>query len=134
MIASCSHTNALRSGGLSLGRRRWRFNGREIMTENNPAYAFHCAEDGDYARIEAAETGASSWTYNLPIASHFPHGAVPPPFFYLSMLGIILSLLIYAPLLIRHLRESRSRGARGDLLSILGLLLCGFRDATAFWL
>ena len=104
-----------------VGAPSLRFNGREIMTESNPAFAFHCAEDGNYARIEAAETGAASRSYSLPVTSHFPHSPVPPPFFYLSMLGIILSLLIYAPLLIRRLRESR--GARADLLSILGCFL-----------
>jgi len=109
-----------------IGAPSLRFNGREILTDSNPAFAFHCAEDGDFAQIEAAETGAASRSYSLPVASHFPHGAVPPPFFYLSMLGIILSLLIYAPLLIRHLRESRSRGARADLLSILGCFFVVF--------
>lgn len=109
-----------------VGAASVRFNGREILSDSNPAYSRHCAEDGDISALDVVDESGMSETYHLAIASHFPHDAVPPPFFYLSTLGIILSLLIYAPLLARQLRESRSRGARGDLLSILGCFFVVF--------
>ena len=109
-----------------VGAQSLRFNGREIITEGNPASADHCAEDGEYAQIEVFDQDGESADYSLPIASHFPHSAVPPPFFYLSTLGIVLGALIYIPLLARQLRERRSRDARADAVSILGCFFVVF--------
>jgi len=108
------------------GAQSLRFNGREIVTDSNPASADHCAEDGEYAQIEVVDQDGESTAYGLPIASRFPHSTVPPPFFYLSTLGIILGVLIYLPLLARRLRECRSRDMRSDMISILGCFFVVF--------
>ena len=103
-----------------------RYQDREFATASNPASSFHCAEDGDYAQFEVIEASGARQAYRLPIASHFPHSAVPPPYFYVSILGILLGLLVYVPLLARGLREYPRRNARADALSIFGCFFVVF--------
>lgn len=103
-----------------------RFKDREVASARNPAAGHHCAEDGDLATVEVFREDGESNSYSLPIASIFPHSAVPPPYFYLSTLGIVLGLLIYVPLLARHLRERRRRGLRADMISIFGCFFVVF--------
>lgn len=109
-----------------VGAPSLRYKSREFEAELNPASSVHCAEDGDSAIFEVIEADGQSREYRLPIVSHFPHKAVPPPFFYLSSLGILLGLLIYGPLLARHLRDCRKRSARADAVSILGCFFMVF--------
>lgn len=109
-----------------VGATSVRYKSREFEAELNPASSVHCAEDGNYAAIEVVGAAGESSEYRLPIISHFPHKAAPPPFFYVSLLAILLSLLIYGPLLARHLRECRKRNARADAVSILGCFFMVF--------
>lgn len=123
-----------------IGARSVRFNGRAIASENNPAQAEHCAEDGETARLEVANVAGDSASYALPIHSLFPHRSVPPPYVHLSLVGIVLSLLIYGPLAARHAQWFRSRESRADAAAILGCftvvlvlyLPFGF-DSSAHW-
>lgn len=103
-----------------VGAQSVRFKGREISVDSNPASGEHCAEDGEYAQIEVIDQGGESKAYGLAIASLFPHRIVPPPFFYLSLAGIVLGVLIFVPLLARQARRWRSRNIRADTVSILG--------------
>ena len=122
------------------GAQSVHFNGRETATESNPAFADHCAEDGDFAKIEVLDVDGESADYSLPISSRFPHSAVPPPFFYVSLLGIVLGALIYLPLLARRLQECRIPELRAEVISILGCFFVvlvlylpfGF-DSSAHW-
>ncbi len=111
-----------RIGWSVAGAQSVRFRGREISADINPAFGEHCAEDGDYARIEVFKQDGASKAYGLAVASFFPRSLVPPPFFYLSLLGIILGVLIYLPLLARKAREWRRRDGRADAVSVLGCL------------
>ncbi len=103
-----------------VGAQSIRFNGREISAEINPAYGEHCAEDGEYAQIEVFNQDGKNSVFGLPITSLFPHRAAPPPYFYISLLGIVLGVLIYLPLLARHLRACRGRDVRADAISVAG--------------
>ena len=109
-----------------VGAQSLAFNGREILRDDNPASAEHCAEDGDYAEIEVVNQAGESETYRLAIVSQFPHSAIPPPFFYVSSLGLVLGALVYLPLLSRYWREWRSRDLRADAVSILGCFFVVF--------
>lgn len=97
-----------------------RFNGRAIASENNPTQAEHCAEDGASARLEVENEAGEIASYALPIHSFFPHRSVPPPYFYLSLVGIVLSLLIYIPLAALNARRLWRRESRADAASIFG--------------
>ena len=117
-----------------------RFNGRAIASESNPAQAEHCAEDGAFARLEVENEAGESASYALPIHSLFPHRSVPPPYFYLSLFGIALSLLIYGPMAARHVKRFRRPESRADAAAILGCFFVvlvlyspfGF-DSAAHW-
>lgn len=109
-----------------VGAQSIAFNGREAVARSNPASALHCAEDGDYAVIEIAAANGASKNYRLPIASQFPQSPVPPPFFYVSPLGITLGALIYLPLLARKFREWRRHDWRADAFSIAGCFFTVF--------
>lgn len=122
------------------GARSVRFNGREIADSPNPARAEHCAEDGEFARLEVTTEDGESASYTLPIQSLFPHETVPPPYFTLSLLGIILSLLIFIPLAARQARHFRRRESRADAAAVFGCFFVvlvlylpfGF-DSNAHW-
>ncbi len=103
-----------------VGAAAVRFNVREMAAETNPASALHCAEDGSIAQLDFVDADGESKSYHLPIASQFPQSAPPPPFFYLSLLGIILGLVVYVPIFAQHWRKLRLRQARADLICILG--------------
>lgn len=122
------------------GARSVRFNGREIVDGPDPAQAEHCAEDGEFARLEVTNEDGESASYTLPIQALFPHGTVPPPHFTLSLLGIILSLLICIPLAARHAQRFRRRGDRADAAAVLGCFFVVFVlylpfgfDSSAHW-
>jgi len=122
------------------GARSIHFNGRAILTDENPAYAEHCADDGDVAQIEVLDDAGASESYNLAIPALFPHRAVPPPFFYASLLGILLGIAVYLPLLWRYARERLGRDARTDGLAIGGCFLVVFAlylpfgfDSSGHW-
>lgn len=109
-----------------VGAQSVRFQGREISADINPRSGEHCAEDGEHAQIEVFNQDGESKAYSLAIASLFPSRLVPPPFFYLSLLGIVLGVLIYLPLLAREAREWRRRDGRADAASILGCFFVVF--------
>jgi len=109
-----------------VGAQSVRFKGREISADSNPGSAEHCAEDGEYAQFEVFDQDGESKVYGLAIASLFPGRLVPPPFFYLSTLGIVLGLLIYVPLFARRARECRQRGKRADVVSLIGCFFVVF--------
>lgn len=109
-----------RIGWSVVGAQSVRFRGREIPVETNPASGEHCAEDGEHAQIEVFNHDGESKVYGLAIASLFPSRLAPPPFFYLSLLGIVLGALIYIPLLARQAREWRGKDIRADIVSLLG--------------
>ena len=110
----------------AVGARSIRFNGGEAPLDSNPANADHCAEDGESARIEVVNEYGKSATYRLAIASLFPHRTVPPPFVYWSLFGMVLSLLIFVPLLLRIVQERWRREARTDALAIAGCFFVVF--------
>ena len=114
-----------------VGAQSVRFQGRELSADSNPASGEHCAEVGEYAQIEVFNRDGESKAYGLAIASLFPGRLAPPPFFYLSLLGIVLGALIYVPLLARQARAWRGRNIRADTVSITRLLLCGLRLVSA---
>ena len=123
-----------------VGAQSVRINGREIASESNPAQAEHCAEDGESARLEVANEAGESASYALPIHSFFPHRSVPPPYFYLSLIGIVLSLLIYGPMVARHAQWFRRRESRADAAAIFGCFFVVFVlylpfgfDSSAHW-
>ena len=121
----------VRIGWSVVGAQSLRYKGREASSDSNPAFGEHCAEDGEYAQIEVFRQDGDSKAYGLAIASLFPRSLVPPPFFYLSLLGIVLGILIYLPLLARRARAWRRRDERADAVSILGCFLCGLRFVSA---
>lgn len=102
------------------GAQSVRFQGREISADINPAFGEHCAEDGERAQIEVFNQDGDGKAYGLEIASLFPGRLVPPPFFNLSTLGIVLGLLIYIPFLARQARACRSEDIRADTISLFG--------------
>lgn len=103
-----------------VGAQSINFNGRDVTGQDNPASARHCAEDGEGARFEIVNDWGKSRAYLLAIPAIFPHRAVPPPFFYVSLFGIALGCLIYAPLIWRYARSNWRREARPDALAIGG--------------
>ena len=109
-----------------VGARTIWFNDREVAADANPAYAEHCAEDGHSARIEVMSEDGEIADAILPIPALFPGRALPPPFFYISLLGIALGLLTYAPLLARYVGTLRAREARADGAAIAGCFLAIF--------
>lgn len=123
-----------------VGAQSVRFNGRVIVSEGNPAQAEHCAEDGESARLEVENEAGESASYTLPIQSFFPQRSVPPPYFYLSLVGIVLSLLIYGTLAARHAERFRRRESWADAAAIFGCFFVllvlylpfGF-DSSAHW-
>ncbi len=123
-----------------VGAQSVRFNGRVIASENNPAKAEHCAEDGESARLEVVNEAGESASYSLPIRSFFPQRSVPPPYLTLSLVGIALSLLIFGPLAARYAQRLRRRESRADAAAIFGCFLVVFVlylpfgfDSSAHW-
>ncbi|MCY3833524.1 MAG: hypothetical protein OXG85_10940 [Chloroflexi bacterium] len=103
-----------------LGAQSISFNGRDVSVQDNPAIDRHCAEDGAGPRFEIVNDRGESRTYRLAIPALFPQRTAPPPFFYISLFGIVLGCLIYAPLLWRYARANWRREARADALAIGG--------------
>ena len=113
-----------------VGANSVRFRGREISADINPGSGEHCAEDGEYAQIEVFNQAGDSKAYGLAIASLFPGRPAPPPFYYVSLLGIVLGALIYVPLLARQARAWRGRRHTRRYGLNTRLLLCGHRHYT----
>jgi len=103
-----------------VGAQSISFNGREVAEQENPAFARQCAEDGGEARFAIVNAEGESQTYFLEIPALFPRRTVPPPFFYVSLFGLALGCLIYAPLFWRYARANWRRAARKDALAIGG--------------
>ncbi|MCY4061992.1 MAG: hypothetical protein OXG53_06470 [Chloroflexi bacterium] len=110
----------VRIGWSVVGAQSVRYKGREVSADVNPASGEHCAEDGEYAQIEVVSQDDDSKAYGLAIESLFPGSFAPPPFFSISLLGIVLGVLIYLPLLARQGRAWRSKGVRADGISLIG--------------
>ncbi len=108
------------------GAQSIHFNGRAIVNDENPAYAEHCAEDGEEAQIEVIKDAGANASYSLAIPALFPQRTVPPPFFYASLLGILLGIAVYAPLLWRYARARLGGAARTDWLAVAGCFLVVF--------
>lgn len=116
----------VRVGWSVVGAKSVRFQGREISADINPGSGEHCAEDGEFAQLEVFDQAGESKTHGLAIASLFPGRLAPPPFFLLSLLGIVLGALIFVPLLARQARACRSKDIRADAISLIGCCFAVF--------
>lgn len=123
-----------------VGSRSIRFNGAEVSDKGNPAGGRHCAEDGATARLELVDREGASLAYSLPIPPSFPNLSGAPAFIYLSLIGILLGLILYIPIIWQLLREHWGKRSRADqvaLVSCFGFVLLlylpfGF-DSAAHW-
>ena len=99
------------------------FNGISAPAEHYIEEGAHCAENGDNATLEVLANDRSWRTYELPIPSLFSSSLSSPPYFYWSVVAILLSLMVYVPWIVQAIRSSWGRGLKTDLLAAAGCLL-----------
>ena len=105
------------------GARATRLNGKTISKDPRTAKSKHCAEDGHEAVLEIRTDAGETATYQLPIPSLFPQTHAQPLYMYLSLLALLVTALICAPLIWRMLRARRRPVSRADIVAATGCCL-----------
>lgn len=106
-----------------VGASQINFNGQDVTGLENPASGEHCTSDDNTATLEIVANDGEVYTHTLSIPSLFPHVEHTTLFVYWSLIGIILAVLIYIPLLIQKLRQVESIKQEYDWVVIAGFFM-----------
>jgi hypothetical protein len=105
------------------GAKQILFNGVDVTEQGNPATGTHCASDGNNAELTIIDNQLTSKTYSLPIPSIFPHLTHTTVFAILSIVGLILSGIVFLSLLYQKLKDAIHNKRTSDLLVMFGFFV-----------
>ncbi len=99
------------------------FNGQDVTDRENPTTSTHCVEDGSEATLAVTDINGQEATYTLPIPSVFPHLEQTTIFAILSVTGLVLSGLVFIPLLYQKLHFAITTRKTPDMIAIIGFFI-----------
>lgn len=122
------------------GAQSLTYKGQDVTMAGNPGMGTHCAGDGVAATLDVISSDGASRRYTLEIHSLFPESQQQPGFIYWSLLVLIISFIVFAPLVVQSALTLRPRFASPDFVAVIGCILFVFAlfaplgyDSIAHW-